>query len=226
MQKYPNDVIVIADDDVVYPADWLERLVSAYQNNPEYINALRVHKVAKYRNNIQNYLLWDSCDEDTQEPSYNNFATGVGGVIYKREHFYKDVCNESIFLRLCPTSDDIWFWTMAVLQGTKTRLITPSFSDVGCIDGTQEQALWKINNDKGGNDLAIKNILMFYPELNDKIANNKDTAWYIQKHIDFYMRPLRHRLKLVAKNILYKSESGKRLYDSLKHIKNKLKGKN
>lgn len=201
--NYPDDVIVIADDDVVYPKDWLERLVNAYKEFPDCVNALRVHKIAKYHGVVQEYKNWASCSEDDCEKSYLNFATGVGGVIYTKNLFYMDLFNESIFLRLCPTSDDIWFWAMAVMNNTKTRIIKPAYDNIVTIDGSQEVGLWKINNSKGENDVALKKLFMFYPEIRQKLHDNKSFLWFIDVLLKSYTTKIVQKIMFFVRCFFY-----------------------
>ena len=43
---------------------------------------------------------------------------GFGGILYPPHCFTPEVFNESVFLQLAPTADDLWFKAMSLLAGT------------------------------------------------------------------------------------------------------------
>lgn len=94
MLKYPNDVIITIDDDVIYPDTFIEDCINAYNSFPEVINASRVHKI-KYTSYLFPYRLWEWESKETG-PSYDLFFTGVGGVVYPPNIFNKEDLNLSV----------------------------------------------------------------------------------------------------------------------------------
>jgi hypothetical protein len=44
------------------------------------------------------------------KPSFCNFFTGAGGVLYPPNSLICEVFNESAFKEIAPNADDIWFW--------------------------------------------------------------------------------------------------------------------
>ena len=175
LEKYPNDVIVTADDDTYYEYNWLEKLYNAYLENPNYIHCHRAHKIQfdEYRN-ILPYTKWIECikSEDTV-PSFTNFFTGVGGVLYKSELLYKDILNESLFMELCPKADDIWFWAMAVLNDTKINVVKDNINKVTEIGYDSYVKLWHLNKLQNFNDVQLNNIFNYYGELLTNKINNE-----------------------------------------------------
>ena len=107
LKEYPNAVIVTADDDILYKNNWLELLVNAYLENPTLIHCHRVHRIRYNGNNIMPYNLWRMAIKN-ESVLYNNFLTGVGGVLYPPRCLDKNVTNSKEFLDLCPKADDIW----------------------------------------------------------------------------------------------------------------------
>lgn len=171
LREFPDDVIVTADDDKYYPSDWLELLYNAYLKEPQYIHCHRAHRITFDENkNIKKYSTW-SMNISNIGPSFCNFLTGVGGVLYPPKVLYKDILNEALFLKLSPTNDDIWFWAMAVLNNTKISAIKnniPIFRNIksGRISGLKsEMKLYTTNIIDGGNDKQLKNIFNYYPDL-------------------------------------------------------------
>ncbi|WP_291026212.1 glycosyltransferase [Helicobacter sp.] len=170
LQDFPDDIIITIDDDTIYSPHWLELLYNAYQEAPQFIHAHRAHLVSfDADNNLLPYHQWESCIDYTKtSPSFLNFLTGVGGVLYPPHTLDKRVQDWSMFMNLCPTADDVWFWAMAVLQGTKINVIKHNISELkGFAD--EGNPLWHINCLQEQNDVQIKNILTQFPQIKEKI---------------------------------------------------------
>ena len=118
LQQNPESCIITIDDDLLYEFDIVERLINAHIANPHAICACRLHRIILDSNNLPiSYLHWEKCINDTS-PSPLNFATGCGGTLYPPGCLAKETTDENLFMKLCPTADDIWFFAMAKLQGT------------------------------------------------------------------------------------------------------------
>lgn len=165
LKKYPDDIIVTADDDLIYPKDWLRRLVLSYIKNPEHLHCMRAHRITFNHKKINPYSQWKHSIE-TSDTGYEIFCTSGGGVIFTRKHLHSDVFNEELFKNLCPDADDIWLWAMAVLKGTKIHTVIPSLGELQYIEGTQDMyTLYSFNKTTDGNDKKISNIFNHYPSL-------------------------------------------------------------
>lgn len=171
--KYPQAVIITADDDVYYRENWLELLYNSYLKNPNMIHSHRGHLIKKDNNSNDidiNYSNWSKCIENV-EPSFLNFATGCGGILYPSNSLYKDVINVKLFQKLTPTADDIWFWAMAVLNGTKINIVKNNQKDMIYTNLDRELCrnndltLAKINNNQNKNMEQLNNVLEYYKEL-------------------------------------------------------------
>lgn len=169
LKKYPNDIIVTVDDDILYNSDWLEKLVSAYHKNPNYIHCHRAHLILfDYKRKILPYNKWKQTISQVKQ-SYNNFLTGVGGVLYPPNSLHPDIFNEQKFKELAPFADDIWFWAMAVLNGTKINVIKNNYKSLKYVDGTQECGLFHMNVEGAKNDEQLANVLKEYPQIMTKL---------------------------------------------------------
>lgn len=175
LEKYPNDIIVTADDDIYYSNDWLEKLMKKYtSSNKKTIIAHRCHKIKlDNRNNIAPYKNWEKCVINN-ENSFFNFFTGAGGVLYPPKVLYKDINNNILFQKLTPTGDDIWFWAMSVLNDTKIAIVDEPFELIYInpereLNFNDDKTLYLINGTGGANDEQIANILEAYPEIKRKL---------------------------------------------------------
>lgn len=170
LELYPEDIIVTADDDIYYPENWLEQLYNSYRENPDCIHCHRAHKVRISGEKIAPYHTWEKKIE-MEEPAYDAFPTSGGGALYPPHSLYKDITNKELFMRLSPSADDIWFWAMSVLNGTKIRILKNGIKDVMVVNWAreiglcEEGTLYKGNSTRQGNDAFLQNVLAKYPEL-------------------------------------------------------------
>ncbi|MBR6412867.1 MAG: glycosyltransferase family 2 protein [Alphaproteobacteria bacterium] len=166
--EYPENIIVTGDDDILYPRNWLRKLLVSYLKYPKDIHCHRVHKIIYKDGQIAPYMRWKHEVNKSKESGINPdyFLTGVGGVLYPPHSLDAEVLNKEAFTRLSPTADDIWFWAMALKKGTRIRCIenaNPKLSYVAC---TQEkESLLTQNNQQGQNDIQLQNVLQAYPEI-------------------------------------------------------------
>ena len=172
--NYQNNIIVTADDDIFYEKDWLKTLIESHKSNPDCIISHRAHKIKFTKDgNIAPYKKWTKKIRNIK-PSYLHFLTGAGGVLYPTNSLNKDVLNEKLFLKLSPKADDIWFWAMAVLNGTKICVAKNCIKHLTYVNPererglTNESTLFSINK-KGGNDVQLQKVLNHYPQILDII---------------------------------------------------------
>ena len=117
LEAYPNDIIITVDDDLYCKWDMVERLIRAHKQNPGCIITHRAHRPHVIGNQFAEYSTWD--DTISNESHGMVFPTGGAGCLYKREYLYDDVCRKDLFMKLTPLADDVWFYFMGVLKGTK-----------------------------------------------------------------------------------------------------------
>ena len=167
LQEFPDDIIVIVDDDVVYPQEWLARLIAAHKKYPRavignYVYRIDLNRPYKRWRKLQNKL-WRRWLFG--RPSFKNFATGVGGVLYPPHSLHPDVFNEDVFKAIAPTNDDIWFWAMTVLNKRKIAIVPNPIKDLPLIANSQVVSLWSENKFDNKNNESLKAILNHYPKL-------------------------------------------------------------
>lgn len=171
LKAYPDNVIITVDDDIIYKPTWLEQLVASYIQYPDSIHCCRAHKISLDGGTFMSYRKWRRNIKDPN-PSYKTFFTGCGGVLYPPASLHADVMNEADFMALCGSGDDIWFWSMAVLNETKIRVIPDTDFSLEFTPDSQEVALWR-NNDVGGeNDIMLRRMLLRYPDIAELVERD------------------------------------------------------
>jgi len=156
--EFPEDIIITADDDVLYTKRFIEGLYRVHERDHEAIVAYRYSYMMKQNEkNMYPYNEWP----EASGPNLNNanmFFCGVGGVLYPPVSLHGEVLNNGLFMSLCPTADDIWFNAMALLKGSRKRMATDKSMEFPSIGNVQENSLYEVNVVQGKNDMQIKNV--------------------------------------------------------------------
>ncbi|RXJ82199.1 class I SAM-dependent methyltransferase [Arcobacter sp. F2176] len=166
LEKYPNDLIITFDDDIIYEKDIIEKLVDAYKKEPMVVHCARGHRIRFDKdNNVRSYNQWEHCSEVFKE-GFEIFPTGAGGILYPPDCFDKEITNKNIFMTLAPHGDDIWFKAMTLRNGIKSKIISQKnkkYMDLKYIENTQENGLSLLNIDEiNGNNKQINQVFNKY----------------------------------------------------------------
>ncbi len=175
LRAFPQSVIVTADDDIFYPPNWLKRLHADYVKNDRktLIYAHRAHRIALEANGeLRKYETWAHARFNMPGESFLNFGTGVGGILYPPGALHPAACDGTLFREISPYNDDIWFWAMAVLKGTRTRVVEGFISDLKVVEPdekTPNRKLYLFNGPGGGNNVQMQNVLGKFPGIRNKL---------------------------------------------------------
>jgi hypothetical protein len=148
-----TESLVTADDDILYPRNWLKKLVTAAEREPDLVLCYRAHVVGFCREEIAPYTTWEPCR--TVSPASRHFATGVSGVLYPPAFLQRLRLADRGFESCCPRADDIWLHVQAVRNGFPIRQVTHKPRHFLTIPRTQHVALARGNWMAGGNDRQI-----------------------------------------------------------------------
>jgi len=167
LKHRPDSLIITTDDDVYYRNDTIERLVNHYIENPKMIYCHTAHGVKLNSNNtIADYSEWE---EDVNGTSSRFvFPVGEGCVLYDPSLLYKDITNESLFLKLAPLADDVWFYFMELLNNTECCQLCRKHRipymplDMLYQHFHKGSSLRNNNVDENMNDKQIQNIVNYY----------------------------------------------------------------
>ena len=149
--------LVTADDDVLYPADWLEQLIRGYEANPSAIHCFRAHRMRMAGDRPTPYNSWGPC-EDTR-PSHLNFITGVSGVIYPPEFLRYLKHHGKDYAPFCPHSDDMWLTVIALRGGFQIAQLHEKPRLFPTTPGSQAKRLSTLNVTLGENQVQLMRTL-------------------------------------------------------------------
>jgi len=145
---------VTADDDVLYPANWLEKLVAAAERRPDAIHAYRAHLMAFAPDgSFLRYADWPACRSTLPSPLH--FTTGVGGVLFPPAMQDRLRAAGDGFRAVCPRADDIWLNAVALRAGIAACQVSVFSPLLFELPGTRTHGLASGNREGGGNDQQL-----------------------------------------------------------------------
>lgn len=170
LKMYPEDIIVTADDDIFYPENWLELLYDSYLKHPDCIHCHRAHRIKMTDNGFAPYNSWERA-VSIAYPTRQAFPTGCGGVLYPPHTLHNDILCKEYFMELAPKADDIWFWTMILLNGTRIQIVPEGIRNNVAVNWsrelglTDEITLYASNGALLQNDACLNRVLVKYPQI-------------------------------------------------------------
>ncbi|MDT0608267.1 zinc-binding alcohol dehydrogenase [Croceitalea rosinachiae] len=161
LKIYPNHIIITCDDDMIYRKNWLENIYNAHQKSPTSIIANQVRCISYYDNKVLAYTKWALING-----ACNNgkalLPIGACGTLYPPNSLFKDVINSELFLKLTPTTDDLWFKAMSLKQNTTSLLSEYLTKEPIPIWGSQGVSLKKGNIKEDKNRIQWRKVADYY----------------------------------------------------------------
>jgi len=167
MKNYPNDLVILVDDDILYPRDMIEMLYGSYLNHPNAISCFRATIMTfNFDGNLRPYLEWLLTDSGfIDRTSMKLFNTGAGGALYPPHSMHLELYNIEMIMLLAPKADDVWLKFMQIMNKTPQVVVRPYQGLITVANRqTQKIALWHSNVSENANDVQIKNVLKQYNE--------------------------------------------------------------
>ncbi len=148
-----SEPLVTADDDTLYPEDWLSMLWESHESNTSAIHAVEVRRISLNKYHFEPYQDWPVCDSNDSTQLKAFIASG--GVIYPCEFLKLMLEQGTSFQEKCPTSDSVWLSYLAH-QGSIDILPT-DLSATAChkIPGTEKSGLGFDNIGCGGSQIRL-----------------------------------------------------------------------
>lgn len=192
-QKELDPYLITADDDTLYPRDWLMRLLEA-QDRLQCVVGFRGRRMVVEGGKIAPYHRWIKRDADLTSPHLLTVPTGKDGICYRLSQLHSSVRDTRAALRLAGHADDLWFKHHTLKLGIPSALLNPSLS-MEFPELTAQgrrirpsskpsplKSLFLTINKTGGNDAVMERLVdpEFYPLSTDTVQNkdqSQTTRW-------------------------------------------------
>jgi len=172
-EKWPEDILITADDDIIYEMNTIERLLESYKRHPDCVSTLRTHLMMFDEiGNPRRYVDWmPEYSGFIDQPYMALFPTTGAGTLFPPGILPQETFNRDAFMSLCPKADDIWVKCMLTLAGVKVVLVDVN-TKLQYVEGTQTETLYSYN--LVGNDQQLQAVLERYNQIGGE-ENPEDT---------------------------------------------------
>ncbi|RUO73571.1 hypothetical protein [Idiomarina seosinensis] len=162
LNQYPDAFHVTADDDIYYRPDWLSTLVAGFSGNYNEILCWRAHYLTKdARGKPKPYRKWHPKTE-VRGPDSRLFFTSGAGVLFPPGSLPNTAKDLSLALKLAPYADDLWWYIMARLNGSRITRVGDNPALINWPD-SREGSLWQFNKQPElGNDAQLNRLISYF----------------------------------------------------------------
>lgn len=162
LKKYPDNIVITVDDDVIYDKYTFYNLMQTHQKYPHSVCATRVTYITFDGNDkVNSYNKWISEYDKILYPSKRLIAVGVGGILYPPHIFPDEVFNKTNIKNLALTADDIWLKIMELKNNIPVVWSGQLPQHPRQIPNTKDVGLWRTIN-KYKNDEYIQKLVTAY----------------------------------------------------------------
>lgn len=164
-------LLVTADDNVIYPKNWLKGLKEAYEKHEGCVicyNGKIISKADRLdrfftKYSLKPYTKWIKTEEVEDDaklgPSLDVFPIGKEGVLYPSKLLHEELFNKSIYMKMAPDNDDVWFKAITMITRTKVKCIAGHVAFAEVKNGKRAV---RIDQKNRTSDEAIKKIFGRY----------------------------------------------------------------
>ena len=184
LKKYPDNPILVIDDDIVRGEGWLKTFIDDHRRYPNDIIAgtfqFYLDKKLEFQR-MTDYKEVSAKGKNGVPGLVFNFArpaNGCAGTLYPA-HTFKDprFFDEKLFMELSPTSDESWQFCFNIMGDMTMRQTTVMFDETkGVLPDTQkmETALYRVNRSKY--PVIFERLYAKFPEFKKKLIERQRKA--------------------------------------------------
>ena len=167
LKDFPNNPIITLDDDFYYNPNYHTWMREAYDASDKHTVLGQWGCIPQRQDGrFLPYSQWKDCKYGDEKSEISFFGCCC---CYPPHIFDDEIINEAIFMKLCPTADDIWFWAMEERLGIKRAYIQPwgygyntPVNRIEEYDWNQQGTLMYQNVVQGKNDMQLKSVVDYY----------------------------------------------------------------
>lgn len=119
--KETDNIIITVDDDFIYPANTIEKLLNGYRQEKCAVTSHGRKPLFSNGKLHSNHNLWPVVYVPNKH--LYNFGYGCGGGLYKSSFFCEKVFDTDKLLELTPLDDDVWFYFTRITTQTPILII-------------------------------------------------------------------------------------------------------
>lgn len=163
-QEFPDSLIITADDDLIYPADMVESLLTAHETVPYCVVARRCHLIGFYAaGDLLPYEKWGWEHKDAfSVPSRRLLATGGAGALYPVAAFDLASLDIEAIRGVAWPADDLYLKFFELANGIEVAYAPNRQNHPYQLEGPRSDALCNANVAGGRNDAIMAELMCRY----------------------------------------------------------------
>ena len=165
---YPDALIILIDDDLVYPCDLVRRLLDEHYRHPDAVIASRSHLVTLEDGDIAPYPTWEFEQQRfVDTPRYDLIATPGAGTLFPPHCLPEGAFDQEDIKRYAIVADDLWLmaWTLMANR----PVVATDKPGLYYIDNTQDVALCNVNLQQGAHNDHLRELYARFPAFHDRL---------------------------------------------------------
>lgn len=171
MLEYPGANVITVDDDILYPSDFISKLVKYHKEYPDEIIATVGRSIKMNGSKILPYREWEHVKYDPK-PSFQIIPIGAGGVFFPARALHPD-CLDGGKIKTCALmNSDMWLKIMSLRAGTQVVCTAGEYNRFFIpVLYRNDRKLMEANIGEGRNDKVLKSLMELY---NVPVSSFKD----------------------------------------------------
>ena len=163
MKQFPEEIIVTADDDILYPENHLEKLWKVHLKFPQEVICQWSHRITfDEKGEFLPYNDWP--DNGREVPSLATLAVGCSGILYPPRAVVNEAFDQEKLKKYALAADDLWLKCMELLAGIKAVNCNETILVYYNVLSTRKSGLWVSNTGQKNNDKVWKLLMEQYPQ--------------------------------------------------------------
>ena len=162
LQEYSKDLVILADDDMFYPRDTIQKLLKMHKRWPSDICCMTAQVMEPDFQSAPSLWRNPGLGEHNWQHADRIQAFTGSGTLIPPDALPPEAFDKDTFQRICPYADDLWMTFMAHRKGTKITTMSTWRPFPVCIYGTAAGSLYYINGEGKQNDIQWQNLLDHY----------------------------------------------------------------
>lgn len=161
MQEYPDDLVILVDDDMLYPYDTIEKLLRMHEKYPHDICTISAQAMLPDFSSRPSGWRTPKSSERFEHSDAIQIFSGSGS-LYPPNALDNKAFDRQLIEELCPYADDLWLTFMAYRRKTRITTLFPWRAFPVAIYGTGKESLYYVNAEGGKNDEQWKALLRHF----------------------------------------------------------------
>lgn len=165
-EQQPDELVITFDDDIIYEADAIEKLLVFHEKYPRCIVCNRGETIRiDEQGNPKPYRQWGiRSDIGVKEPSMYIVPSTGAGCLYPYGVMPTSTFDVENIKRLAFTADDMWMRFNSIQTGVKVIKTRRDIAILCTVSDSQKINLSQVNCIEGENDATIARLFAFFPD--------------------------------------------------------------